>query len=43
MMLLQPSSSLSPVEQFYEWYDAFEAERKATKQRKRRGYFHEEN
>ncbi len=42
-MLLQPSSSLSPVEQFYEWYDAFEAERKATKQRKRRGYFHEEN
>ena len=42
-MLLQASSSLSPVQQFYEWHDQFEAERKATKQKKRRGYFFEEN
>jgi len=43
MMFLQTSSSLSPVQQFYEWYEQFEAERKATKQKKRRGYFFEEN
>jgi len=43
MMLLQASSSLSPVQQFYEWYEAFELERKQTKQKKRRGYFFEEN
>jgi len=43
MMLLQVSSSLSPVQQFYEWHEEFEAERKLTKQKKRRGYFFEEN
>lgn len=43
MMLLQVSSSLSPVQQFYEWNEQFEAERKLTKQKKRRGYFFEEN
>ena len=42
-MLLQASSSLSPVQQFYEWHEQFEAERKLTKQKKRRGYFFEEN
>ncbi len=31
------------VTQFYEWYGKFEDKRKATKQKKRRGYFHEEN
>jgi len=43
MMLLQVSSSLSPVQQFYEWHEAFELERKQTKQKKRRGYFFEEH
>ena len=43
MMLLQVSSSLSPVQQFYEWHEQFEAERKLTKQKKRRGYFFEEH
>tara|TARA_R100001377_G_scaffold82111_1_gene62164 strand:+ start:1151 stop:1951 length:801 start_codon:yes stop_codon:yes gene_type:complete len=43
MIIYQQSSSLSPVQQFYEWYDEFEKERKATKQKKRRGYFFEEN
>ena len=43
MNLTQTSSSLSPVQEFYEWYAIFEAERKATKQKKRRGYFFEEN
>jgi len=43
MMLLQVSSSLSPVEQFYEWHEKFELDRKLTKQKKRRGYFFEEN
>jgi len=42
-MISQVSSSLSPVQEFYEWYDEFEKERKATKQKKRRGYFFEEN
>ena len=43
MMLLQASSSLSPVQQFYKWHEQFELERKLTKQKKRRGYFFEEN
>ena len=43
MMLIRASSSLSPVQQFYEWNDTFQAERKLTKQKKRRGYFFEEN
>mgnify|MGYP006092175865 FL=1 len=43
MMLIEASSSLSPVQQFYEWNDAFQTERKVTKQKKRRGYFFEEN
>ena len=43
MMILQVSSSLSPVQQFYEWNDKFQTERKLTKQKKRRGYFFEEN
>ena len=43
MMFLQPSSSLSAVQQFYEWHEQFESERKLTKQKKRRGYFFEEN
>lgn len=34
---------LSPVQEFYVWYNEFEKERKATKAKKRRGYFHEEN
>ena len=42
-MIQQVSASLSPVQEFYVWYDIFEAERKATKQKKRRGYFFEEN
>ena len=43
MISTQTSSSLSPVQEFYQWYDRFEAERKKTKQKKRRGYFFEEN
>ena len=42
-MINQVSASLSPVQEFYEWYDEFETERKVTKAKKRRGYFHEEN
>ena len=42
-MLFQVSSSLSPVQQFYKWNEEFQAERKRTKQKKRRGYFFEEN
>tara|TARA_R100001015_G_C4626736_1_gene185885 strand:+ start:1132 stop:1938 length:807 start_codon:yes stop_codon:yes gene_type:complete len=41
--MTQVSSSLSPVQEFYKWYDAFEEERRVTKAKKRRGYFHEEN
>ena len=43
MSTTQTTSSLSPVEQFYEWHEKFEQDRKATKQKKRRGYFFEEN
>ena len=43
MITYQVSSSLSPVQQFYGWHEEFEATRKLTKQKKRRGYFFEEN
>jgi len=43
MSITQTSASISPVQEFYTWYGEFEAERKATKQKKRRGYFFEEN
>ena len=42
-MTEQVSASLSPVYEFYVWYGKFEADRKATKAKKRRGYFFEEN
>ena len=42
-MIQQVSASLSPVQEFYVWHSKFEADRKATKAKKRRGYFHEEN
>ena len=43
MTTAQQNDKLSPVQEFYEWYGKFEKERKATKAKKRRGYFHEEN
>ena len=43
MILLQSSGSLSPVREFYKWHEEFVHERKITKQKKRRGYFHEEH
>tara|TARA_R110002074_G_scaffold104307_5_gene225245 strand:+ start:86 stop:886 length:801 start_codon:yes stop_codon:yes gene_type:complete len=43
MVATETSASLSPVQEFYEWHKVFEAERKATKAKKRRGYFFEEN
>jgi len=43
MILTQASASVSPVEEFYQWYEKFEEERATTKQKKRRGYFFEEN
>tara|TARA_R110000851_G_scaffold122236_5_gene251538 strand:- start:1638 stop:2435 length:798 start_codon:yes stop_codon:yes gene_type:complete len=42
-MTTEAIPSESPVKDFYIWYEAFEKERKATKQKKRRGYFFEEN
>jgi len=39
----QHEIAASPVADFYIWYAEFEAERKATKQKKRRGYFFEEH
>lgn len=43
MILPQSSSSLTPVQEFYIWYEQFELHRKQTKQKKRRGYFFEEH
>ena len=43
IMTQQVSASLSPVQEFYVWYEKFETDRRVSKAKKRRGYFHEEN